>query len=685
MTVAASNLALPLVVQPLPGEAAIGFVSRLAAKNGISFVALMEDVGDRRHPDNWEDGHWQRLAGRAFIEVRTLDPLRTRPLTSGRKVKTVTFLGSAIRAGHLLAQRMRLCPLCIAEGGVHREIWRLVHAVACLEHQVMLVDTCHCDRPIHPIWRGKNEDSCPCGMAFSEIAAPPASEASLDCMRWLVQLFGLVPTVTHPRLWFDLPALPEPFAPLSRTVPQEVASFDGQDLGPASVFKPLEESVPMHPMDALGIIDLVGRVVTVDATDDRPRKATNTTWRAGRYKGQGDLATDLATVEAAMPVIQGWPETWHSLLDEVASRAPIEPAVTPKDLFTTEVGSLILHPFKGHDDRPIDVIVKETDRWLTGRGIAIRRRRLTRISGTARRLNRAMPLIRAAERLGLDRGRPGVRKAYLRAVKRIDRRGSGDMTDQELAQAVLDDMRAAFTFAEDHVSLNVLGAVLNGPGSASAGRIWVHPDLILPVGHESTVNGRWRSPVFARADVERLKAKMAEVAVPVTADTIPEGYKPYAIVSKTTSSEAYPASLFIIDILAGRIPAARIVSEPTLSDLFLHAETARRFSLAGRIRRIVESDHFAAPYYIEKVLALLWPSRGEKLEFQLNRRLRETCAVRSIAKQNTTQGRTRPIYWYSTVDHLLRGREMFGPCSAAEVDAVLAEAGSARSRTLRAA
>lgn len=93
---------------------------------------------------------------------------------------------------------------------------------------------------------------------------------------------------------------------------------------------------------------------------------------------------------------------------------------------------------------------------------------------------------------------------------------------------------------------------------------------------------------------------------------------------------------------------------------------------------MIDRDQYAGTSYVEYVLAMLWPARTEKLTIDFNRRLRADEAIRIETKTNTTEGRSRPMYWYSLVDHMLRSFDLEGPSISADVDDQLRAEGERR-------
>lgn len=663
--------ALPVTVRPLAGESAVGLIMRLANENGLSYPWLFERIACGRHnPDNWGDEQWQRLADTALIDVADLNGMRCRPVDDRRMRNAVTFLGMAVRRTYLAFDRMRLCPHCVAQGGVMREAWKLAHWTACLEHGTYLVDACDCGRPLHIIRRGTWPDECVCGKPFGEIAARPASEHALAATRWLVQLFGPRLTATAQRLWLDDDRLGPPFDGLARTIAPDVSPIDADDLDLPLIELPLPETRPMHVIDALGILELIGIAATTPKGQDEAR-ASRTVHTVGRGNRVEPLATSISHVEAAMRVIRRWPGGWHDILEDIAGRNANAGDDTPADLFATRIGRLVLDPYLGVDGYPVTVLSDETRTWLANRGYSLRTRPVARFSTVARRVADILPIGEAARLL---RGRigPGVRRSYHRAVREMDQTDTSDMTDEQVAEALLDRVRQLVEVIGDHVSLCVVAETLCSRDRRTGGGVWSDPRLLQPLRIEHTADGRSKGDVYARADLERMQAKLSDAARLVRPDDIPKAFERYGDVTQETVSTYYTASDLIVHILSGEVPSVTTVPSPTLADLWIPRHAVERLAITARVRALLAADRFATSSTVRDVAEKLWGARHR----ELTRRLPKLRDARIVRFEETLDEKNDKVRYRTAIADCLREAEtMFGTTGIEGVDALLKQIG----------
>jgi hypothetical protein len=282
-----------------------------------------------------------------------------------------------------------------------------------------------------------------------------------------------------------------------------------------------------------------------------------------------------------------------------------------------------------------------------------------------------MPCSKIAEKLGISAADPKLTSIYGDVVSKFDDI-LGDNVDRErLGQDVYQEVYRRLSLINDYISPNALSQLLSHPRSNNRWEIWERAGLLNREQPDQTAKSKVKDHVFWRSDALELKHKIASVSQLVK--TIPKAFQAYAIVSKTCVDAEYQGKDFLLDILAGEIPTVRTGYNPTLSDLYVDMAAGQLRSLEKRTAKIIRTDQFAATSKVESVLSKLWPTRPERLTIPINRDLRERNVIRSKAKTNITEGRKRPIYWYSIVDHMLRARRKFGPSILPAIDDLLAE------------
>lgn len=643
---------LPLTVHPLAGESATSFVSRLADENGISLTAIAKAVaGKGKMPlAVWGDREWDRLATMTSLAPEHLREMRHLKAGIATCPHAVTFLGHPIRRLFLISDRIRLCPLCVGERPILREVWSLVHSVACVEHGVLLVDHCDCGRKLHRTQRGNDALSCLCGTPFKEITFRPASTEALVGSRLLIYSLGFR-TVYDRSVISKSGMLPEPFA-----------------------------SMPVA--DILSLIHLVGRVAATPASDDSPiARFTSSIAPAGEVRGHNDLATSITIVENAMRILQDWPNAYQVLLGEVSARnaVPIGQAQARFDLFRTRMGQLLANPPNGLDRHPIPCLREEVERFCEANGVKKRRRVPSRQSSVARRVAKIANVGQVAALVNANPGAELFTRLYIQVAKSLDNHG-GD--DEQVAGLLRKEVVRRWTQHGGEMSSCEASRHIGHPSNDRDMAPWVEAGLISPVKTDGSVDSkRVINERFYSDEVRALRRRIAEISPLVT--DLPEGFIAHAKVSRFASHGRYPKSEMLIDIFSSAIPTVRIVEEPRLCDLYLDHRSAWRKSISHRVAASIASDSFVVTYLVNLLLDELWPNRAQKLDARRNRQIRASGIVRYKDVRNTTDGRDRPLYHYSIVDHLLRQFRLSGPSLAPEVDEQLAAVRKSRGRVGR--
>ncbi len=629
--------ALPLVTRPIIGESGLSFVSRLADVNGIPLVKLMRDICSSRKIEKWELEDWEGLAQRSLLNVSAFDGMRQMPAECAATPNAVRYLGKVINPQYLISNQLRICPTCVGERRILRESWRLVYHVACSDHRTMLIDACDCGRSLSPYTRGIDPFTCFCGKPFADNVPKPASDNAIKASQWMIQAFGAGAMATTPRMWL----------------------VKGGRLGlPFST---------MEPYDIMRTIDTIGQAATVAPHDDEwitPQKRGT----KGTLQGRRDLETSSAHVEAAMKTMHNWPRAYHHLLDQVAGRNKDAGTSLPRELFATRIGQLVLTPYIGADGHTLKPLQEEVDTFLLNRGMKLRQKIPARASKTGISVQKTMSCVAVSKALGLKQNSSILKRIYRETLLSFD--GRSDLPDDRIAlgQMVLDEVKERLKSADDYMSPSATSEYLCHDNIATYSSLWVHPDLLQPVEPDRSVLSLIKGHAFLRVDVERMRKKIADISAFVSEDDIPEGYDPYGYAAKAGVDATYTGTDLLLDILSGTVKSVRLVDEPRLTDLYLDTAMARRRSLERRVSKIIAKDQFAGTYWVEHVLSSLWPHRNEKLTIDVNRQLRAENGVRYQTKINSTEGRERPFYWYSVVDHMVRALRLNGPSVSPDVD-----------------
>lgn len=242
--------ALPVRPRPMPREAAMGYIIRVAQANGL--------VTPRQLWHLLQSGQYQtpleELMARAGISNRQREWLLG-PLP--RDWNSPVNLSSGLAINDYNHCLMRWCPLCLEESPHLRGVWGLKLQCVCTKHQVMLADRCPACGATQRFERG-DIARCPCGarLTAAERVAAPLSLCRL-CV-WLAH--GSVAQIS--------PQLPE----LTASAWHRLVRYLGQ--------------------------------FTVDAQPERP----------GQIAGLHRLEIATAVIANATNLLEAWPQHFNKLL-----------------------------------------------------------------------------------------------------------------------------------------------------------------------------------------------------------------------------------------------------------------------------------------------------------------------------------------------------------------------------------
>ncbi len=80
------------------------------------------------------------------------------------------------------ASHMRICPVCLSDGGLHLALWELPLVHACPQHRINLRDTCDCGKSFS--WQALKADwRCGCGTSLRNLLTQQADDGSLTLSR----------------------------------------------------------------------------------------------------------------------------------------------------------------------------------------------------------------------------------------------------------------------------------------------------------------------------------------------------------------------------------------------------------------------------------------------------------------------------------------------------------------------
>jgi len=159
--------ALPVRPRPMPREAAVGYLIRIAQSNGF---ATPRQLWHALHPSQYQMP-LDELMDRVGVSIKDRKSLLG-PLPNYWKSPANLALGLAINDYNHSC--MRWCPLCLMESPYLHEEWGLKLQCVCTRHRIMLVDRCPACGAVQHFERS-DIAQCPCGarLAVTDWVATP--------------------------------------------------------------------------------------------------------------------------------------------------------------------------------------------------------------------------------------------------------------------------------------------------------------------------------------------------------------------------------------------------------------------------------------------------------------------------------------------------------------------------------
>ncbi|MBO9519318.1 MAG: TniQ family protein [Porphyrobacter sp.] len=641
MNQAATNLVhlrpLPLVVESIIGESATSFISRLSEKNGVALWQVRKVVsGHIRLPiDKWSDLYWERLASLSRQLLLDFEPMRHRRANLATCSTAKMFLGHPIMSPYLLRGRFRLCPTCLSERHMLREVWSLFHVVACSRHGCELIEKCECGRKFDESKRGDSPFTCICGKPFRDYATAAASVEAVEGTRWIEQRLSSWVTPLEEHLMRKI-TVPEPL----RTMPVN---------------------------DMLAFINVVGRVASTPPEQDEIRSSdgVHRDYPHGDMRGIESLAACTGVVEAAVRILKDWPAAFRALLEEVSARNASSSPTTRSQLFRTRMGRLLVAPPNGLDRQPLPGLFTQLSRFCEEQGVVLQRKRPIRHSSTARRIAKTANVAQLAKELGVCAERKLFLPLYNKVAVGLDNLTADTA---EIETIFRDEMVRRWQEIEAQMPACDVARYLDGASSTRSVHGWIEADFLHPET-DPTDHGRKTRKKYNAEEVRQLRRKLAEISRKV--DTLPPGYELYETVSKAVTTKYYHRSDLLRDVFQGTFETLTLVAEPRLTDLHLNQAIVRGFGLARRVAQLINTDAFGLPFFLGHLLDELWPQSLERLDPTVRKKLRRHRLVRFTDVRNTTEGRDRPLYKYSFVDMLERQLLLNGPSTSTAADELI--------------
>lgn len=178
---------LPLRPRPMPAEAPLAFVTRVAHLNGFGSRRQLV-VRLERERDATPFEALSRLLGLADEEREHLFGVLPKRWGGPRAPR-------GLSVSDFNQTTKRWCPQCLAEGGVHLGKWTLKLLCVCTTHGTRLRTTCvRCGQEQR--WHGLSLATCACGASMTAGATETASAGLVALTRSMVE--GACPPALGP-------------------------------------------------------------------------------------------------------------------------------------------------------------------------------------------------------------------------------------------------------------------------------------------------------------------------------------------------------------------------------------------------------------------------------------------------------------------------------------------------------
>ncbi len=196
---AASQVRLPVRVEPVQGESALGYALRLAERNGYERWHWLLPC------DSAMGALWLGQLGKgdvqALCRLASADPDATAKLGAFARNKAEVELGGSLATPNQFINRRwpKICPACLSERGYLPWAWDLVLWTACPTHGCWLVDKCPgCGQRLS--WNRAHVDRCCDRAPLSAMPSSPAPASLVSLMRVMARACGCDGPLPDPAL-----------------------------------------------------------------------------------------------------------------------------------------------------------------------------------------------------------------------------------------------------------------------------------------------------------------------------------------------------------------------------------------------------------------------------------------------------------------------------------------------------
>lgn len=180
---------LPLRAAPVAGETILGFLVRLAERNGVHMgLPFARSLGIPFATLTMAATREFDLASLASASRIPRSTLLAMTYRSGQG-RPLLFRGRPISRRALIFARRSFCPACLAEKPYHHDTWDLALSTACLRHGTLLSNKCHACG-LTTGWRDSSIGTCRCGFDLSRSPMRPIPDDALAAISEVHALFG---------------------------------------------------------------------------------------------------------------------------------------------------------------------------------------------------------------------------------------------------------------------------------------------------------------------------------------------------------------------------------------------------------------------------------------------------------------------------------------------------------------
>jgi len=189
-----SMTALPLKIRPFPDESIMGFLVRLAERNGFECVSWLYELASVNVQTCVSTRDLTKLSEVSGVPKETLETMRFVPDDN----RNVTFRGHNLRRHFVSGSTRRFCPDCLTKSPYYKWHWDLTTVHFCLEHQMLLIDKCPgCKKNIP--WYNPAALLCSCGFDLRDSPREKVNSTDTRATEILVaSLSGVVPDEGSP-------------------------------------------------------------------------------------------------------------------------------------------------------------------------------------------------------------------------------------------------------------------------------------------------------------------------------------------------------------------------------------------------------------------------------------------------------------------------------------------------------